>query len=139
MHDDVTDRIAWKFARQLGRAGNAIAPPGSARRGACALAGRGLKALPRLRNRRYLAHKIKMSLIRTRGTLALALRPYQIISRRSAGAHGPSAKSIGLWACLSSPATIEWISRSSSRSSTTVDDTRDCLVSIARSTAGLCL
>jgi hypothetical protein len=81
MHDDVTDPIARKVARQLGSAGDAIAPPGTARRGALVLAGRGLKALPRLSSRR-LAHKIKTTLIRARGSLFLILRPYQIISGR---------------------------------------------------------
>ena len=47
-------------------------------------AGRGLKALPKLSSRRYVAHKIKMTLIRARGTLYLILRPYQIMGGRLA-------------------------------------------------------
>jgi len=94
MHDDVTDPIARKVARQLGSAGDAIAPPGTARRGALVLAGRGLKALPRLSSRRYVAHKIKTTLIRARGSLFLILRPYQIISGRLVRALRPRQRSL---------------------------------------------
>ena len=82
MHYDVTDAIARRVASRRGSAIDAIAPPGTARRGALALAGRGLKALPRLSSRRYVAHKVKMTLVRARGTLYLILRPYQTMSER---------------------------------------------------------
>src|SRR5208337_5037468 len=94
MHDDVTDPIARKVASRLGSAVDAIAPPGTARRGALALAGRGLKALPRLSRRRYAAHKIKTTLIRARGTLYLILRPYQIISGRLVRTLRPRERSL---------------------------------------------
>ena len=118
MHDDVTDPIARKVARQPGTAGDAIAPPGTARRGALVLAGRGLKALPKLSSRRYVVHKIKMTLIRARGTLYLILRPYQIISGRLVRTLRPRERSLS--SPLSSRFTIGWMSRSSSRFLTTV-------------------
>ena len=94
MHDDVTNPIAQKVASQPGSTVDAIAPPGTARRGALVLAGRGLKALPRLSSRRYVAHKIKMTLIRARGTLYLILRPYQIISGRLVRTLRPRERSL---------------------------------------------
>ena len=117
MHDDVTDPIARKVARQLGSVGDAIAPPGTARRGALVLAGRGLKALPRLSSRRYVAHKIKTTLIRARGSLFLILRPYQIINGRLV--RGSALDKDCSRVPLFSPFTIGWMSRSSSPSSTT--------------------
>src|SRR5208337_1214298 len=94
MHDDVTDPIARKVASRLGGAIDAIAPPGTARRRAYVLAGRGLKALPRLSRRRYAAHMIKTTLIRALGTLYLILRPYQIISGRLVRTIRPRERSL---------------------------------------------
>jgi len=82
MHDHVTDPIAWNVARQLGSAGDAIAPPATAVRSALVLAGRGLRALPKLSSRRYVAHKIKMALNRARGNLGLWLRPCRMTVER---------------------------------------------------------
>ena len=134
MHDDVTDPIARKVARQLGSAGDAIAPPGTARRGALVLAGRGLKALPRLSSRRYVAHKIKTTLIRARGSLFLILRPYQIISGRLVRALRPRQR------LLSSAPVFPIHDRVDVSIIVPVfnhcRDTRDCLLSIAQSTAG---
>ena len=135
MLDDVTDSIAWKVARQLGSAGDVIAPPGSARRSALAFAGRGLKALPKLSSRRYVAHKIKMTLIRTRGTLYLILRPYQIMSGRLVRTVRPRERS------LSGPPVFPIHDRVDISIIIPVfnhcDNTRDCLQSIAQSTVGL--
>ncbi len=133
MHDDVTDPIARKVARQLGSAGDAIAPPGTARRGALVLAGRGLKALPRLSSRR-LAHKIKTTLIRARGSLFLILRPYQIISGRLVRALRPRQRLLSIAPVFPIHDRVDV--------SIIVPvfnhcrDTRDCLLSIAQSTAG---
>ena len=134
MHDDVTDPIARKVARQLGSVGDAIAPPGTARRGALVLAGRGLKALPRLSSRRYVAHKIKTTLIRARGSLFLILRPYQIINGRLVRTLRPRQ---GL---LSSAPVFPIHDRVDVSIIVPVfnhcRDTRDCLLSIAQLTAG---
>src|SRR5271157_4616713 len=134
MHDDVTDPIARQVASQLSSAVDAIAPPGTARRGALVLAGRGLKALPRLSGRRYVAHKIKMTLIRARGTLYLILRPYQITSGRLVRALRPRQGS------LTGPPVFPVHDRVDVSIIIPVfnhcGDTRDCLLSIAQSTAG---
>ncbi len=134
MHDDDTDPIAWKFARQLGSAGDAIAPPGTARHSALVLAGRGLRALPKLSSRRYVAHKIKTTLIRARGTLFLILRPYQIISGRLVRALRPRQR------LLSSAPVFPVHDQVDISIIVPVfnhcRDTRDCLLSIAQSTAG---
>ncbi len=94
MHDEDTDPLARKVARQLGSAVDAIAPPGTARRRALALAARGLKALPGLSSRRYVVHKIKTTSIRARGTLFLILRPYHIMSGRLVRALRPRQRSL---------------------------------------------
>src|SRR5271157_383155 len=135
MHDDVTAPIARKVASRLGGAIDAIAPPGTARRRAYVLAGRGLKAVPRLSRRRYAAHKIKTTLIRARGTLYLILRPYQIISGRLVRTIRPRERS------LSGPPVFPIHDRVDISIIIPVfnhwDDTRNCLLSIAQSTAGL--
>ncbi len=64
MHDHVKETTARKITRTLGVGLDAIAPPGTARGAAIQLAGRAMKALPRLASRRYLAHKVKMTMIR---------------------------------------------------------------------------
>ena len=134
MHDHGTDPIARRVARQLGSAGDAIAPPGTARRGALVLAGRGLKALPRLSSRRYVAHKIKTTLIRARGSLFLILRPYQIISGRLVRALRPRPR------LLSSAPVFPIHDRVDVSIIVPVfnhcRDTLDCLLSIAQWTAG---
>ncbi len=89
---DGTNRSSTATA--LGSAVDAIAPPGTARRGALVLVGRGLKALPKLSSRRYVVHKIKMTLIRARGTLYLILRPYQILSGRLVRTLRPRERSL---------------------------------------------
>ena len=129
---DGTNRSSTATA--LGSAGDAIAPPGTARRGALVLAGRGLKALPRLSSRRYVAHKIKTTLIRARGSLFLILRPYQIISGRLVRTLRPRQ---GL---LSSAPVFPIHDRVDVSIIIPVfnhcRDTRDCLLSIAQLTAG---
>jgi Glycosyl transferase family 2 len=135
MHDEVIDPIAWKVASQLGSAIDVIAPPGTARRGALALAGRGLKALPRLSSRRYVAHKIKTTLIRARGTLYLILRPYQTLSGRLVHTLRPRERS------LAGPPVFPIHDRVDISIIIPVfnhcENTRNCLLSIVRSTAGL--
>ena len=94
------------------------------------LAGRGLKALPRLSSRRYVAHKIKMTLIRARGTLYLILRPYQFIIERLVCTLRPCERS------LSGPPVFPIHDRVDISIIIPVfnhcDDTRDCLQSIAQ-------
>ncbi|HLN14152.1 MAG TPA: glycosyltransferase, partial [bacterium] len=135
MHDDVTDTIAQRVASQLGSAIDAIAPPGTARHGALALAGRGLKALPRLSSRRYVAHKVKMTLIRARGTLYLILRPYQTMSGRLVHTLRPRERS------LAGPPVFPIHDRVDISiiipAYNHCEVTKDCLLSIVRSTAGL--
>ena len=135
MYDDVTDPIARKAASRLGSAVDAIAPPGTARREALLLAQRGLRALPKLSSRRYVAHKTKMTLIRARGTLYLILRPYQFMIERLVRTLRPCERS------LSGPPVFPIHDRVDVSIIIPVfnhcRDTRDCLQSIAQSTAGL--
>ena len=81
--DDIKGSVSWKLARQLESAGLYLAPPGSRRSRAMFLCYRAVMAVPRLRNRHYVAHKLKTALSRARGTANLVLRPFRVLAERA--------------------------------------------------------
>ena len=83
--DDLKGSVSWKLARQFETAGLRLAPPGSRRSRAIYLCYRGLMALPRLRNRHYLAHKLKTALRRSREQPVSVLRPCRVRAERVLG------------------------------------------------------
>ncbi len=134
MHDDETDPMAQSFPARYGGFLDALAPPGTARRVALKFARRGLKAIPKLTSRRYVAHKVKIALIRARGSLILGLRPYRNLGERLLRRSSPRPASPA--ADLSFPIHDRVEVSIIIPVFNHCGDTRDCLASIARLTDG---
>ena len=118
----------------VSRAGLTIAPPGTRRGQVFSFGYRAWKAAPKMRNRRWVAHRVKMALNRARGTLRLMLRPYRIAGERLFGQPRHRDRSVftpprfpvhdQVVASIIIPVLDHW------------QDTFGCLESIARCTSG---
>jgi len=85
MLEDMRASRAYKAALQFARAAALLAPPGTVRRRFLHLSARGLRSVPKLRNRRWVVHKVKMASNRCRGSLGLVLRRCRIMAERFVG------------------------------------------------------
>lgn len=75
--DEITESPLWRFDRKITRAGNVMAPPGTARRRLIALGLRGVRNIPKLRHRTWTEHQARLLYRRVRegaGSLADAVR-----------------------------------------------------------------
>jgi GT2 family glycosyltransferase len=66
----------------FGRVKKALVPRGTRRSQILSLCCRGVKAIPKVRDRRWIAHKVKMASRRARSSLGLLLRPYRVLGGR---------------------------------------------------------
>jgi len=76
---------AYRMAHHISRACRLIAPPETRRRRLLHLGYRGLRAIPKLRHRHWVADKVSQMLSRSRSKLALKLTGYQIVGERLLG------------------------------------------------------
>ncbi|MGC8638477.1 MAG: glycosyltransferase [Isosphaeraceae bacterium] len=83
--EEITDSPLWKLDRSFARGCNLIAPPGSGQRRLLHVAFRGLRALPKLRHRAWVAQKTRMALDRAGSALALVSHPYCLLGKRLTG------------------------------------------------------
>ena len=104
MLEEMRASTSYRVALQFARAGAPLAPPGTVRRRFLRLGARGLRSVPKLRNRQWVVHKVKMALNHCRGSLGLVL---------SASADDYTS------ALRVSRSSLRWMSRSSSRYLTT--------------------
>ena len=95
MHDDVTDPIARKVARQLGSAGDAIAPPGTARRGCVGASGPGIEG-PAQAEQPAVRGTQDQDDLDPRSRHSLSDPPPLSDSQRTARAHAPPSTTIAL-------------------------------------------
>ena len=79
---DIQDSKSWKLVQRLAVGVGTVAPLGSRRRRVLQLGYRCLGAVPKLRDRRWVAHRARILLNSSRGTLGLAFRPYRTIGER---------------------------------------------------------
>jgi GT2 family glycosyltransferase len=80
--DEIKNSAFWRLHQKLARVGAVIAPRGSLRREALRLSYRGLRALPRMRDRRWTANKLRLGLNRATTMFGLLLRPCQVVGNR---------------------------------------------------------
>ncbi len=85
MLEEMRASTSYRVALQFARAGALLAPPGTVRRRFVRLGARGLRSVPKLRNRQWVVHKVKMALNRCRGSLGLVLRHCRIMAERFVG------------------------------------------------------
>jgi GT2 family glycosyltransferase len=83
--DLMTGSLSWKLTQQVAAVVGVVAPPGSARRQLLHVGYRGVRALPKLRHRQYVAHKLRVALNRARGRLGLLLYRYGCLAERLLG------------------------------------------------------
>ncbi|HKM52723.1 MAG TPA: hypothetical protein VJY33_04880, partial [Isosphaeraceae bacterium] len=79
---DIQNSKSWNLVQRLAVGLGTVAPLGSRRRRVLQLGYRCLGAVPRLRDRRWVAHRARILLNGSRGTLGLAFRPYRTIGER---------------------------------------------------------
>jgi len=85
MLEEMSASTSYKVALRCARAGAILAPPGTLRRQVLRLGARCLRSVPKLRDRKWVVHKVKTASNRCRGSLRLVLRRCRIMAERFVG------------------------------------------------------